>query len=137
MAIAMECVNVVVSKAVIKAKYVGGLPQYKTDRPNQTFLEDDNLTRVGFMSWPDAMTWIACLEASCLQFKDDNDKALDIAVIDLIKGPTIECDWIEFDSGELGPRCWLTGTQPGPLVKPNRPPGAENPTFVVFRGWPP
>ena len=132
MAIAMECINIIVPKAVIAAKYPGGVAQYQKDG-GPTFLEDDYLTRGGTMNWYDAETVIRDLEKLGIQYLDGNGKAVEIVVVDMIKGPLTPCDWIEFDCGKDGPRCWLRGTEPGNLSKPDRPDDQDN-TIVAIRG---
>jgi hypothetical protein len=120
MAIAMEFFNIIVPKALIGAKYPGGVAQYEKDG-GPTFLEDEYLTRGGAMNWFDVEMIIRQLEKFGFRHLDESGKSVDIVVVDMLRGPMTPCDWIEFDSGIDGPRCWLRGTAAGNLSKPNRP----------------
>jgi hypothetical protein len=130
MAIAMEYINIVVPKAVIAAKYPGGVAQCQKEY-GPSFLEDEYLTRGGAMIWFDGQRIIRHLEQFGIRYLDENGKSVEIVVVDMIKGPTTPCDWVEFDSGKDGPRCWLRGTPPGELSKPNRPEDYRD-TIVAF-----
>ncbi len=130
MAIAMEFFNVVVAKKVVAAKYPGGIAQYIIDC-GPTMLEDEYLIRRGAMGWFDVQLIISSLENVGFRFLDEIGKAVDIVVVDMIKGPMTPCDWLEFDSGKDGPRCWLRGAAPGDLSKSNRR-GAEDQTIIAF-----
>jgi hypothetical protein len=131
MAIAMECFNVIVRKPVITAKYPGGISQCRKDA-GPGFLEDEYLIRGGAMSWHDVEMIIRHFEQYGVRYLDDNGKAVDIVVVDMLRGPMAPCDWIEFDSGKEGPRCWLRGTPPGPLSKPDRPSDNMD-TMIVWK----
>jgi hypothetical protein len=120
MAIAMEFFNIIVPKAAIVAKYPGGIAQYRKDG-GLTLLEDEYLTRGGAMNWYDVEMIVRQLESLGLRHLDENGKAVDIVVVDMLRGPTSPCDWVDFDNAVDGPRCWLHGTEPGKLSKPNRP----------------
>lgn len=50
MPITLQFHNVIIRKKTIIEKYNGGLVQYRKDCPNKSFLEDEHLTRVGFMN---------------------------------------------------------------------------------------
>jgi hypothetical protein len=132
MAIAMECYNIVVRKAVVADKYPGGLAQFKEDC-GATFIEDEYLTRGGAMNWFDVEQGIRHFEKFGIRYLDEFGKAVDIVVVDMLRGPTTPCDWIEFENGIEGPRCWLRGTSPGALSKPNRP-NPDNDVFFAYYG---
>lgn len=53
MAVEIEFVSVIVLKSWISANYPGGLDAYAGDSPTQ-YLEDEHITRVGFMSTREA-----------------------------------------------------------------------------------
>jgi hypothetical protein len=134
MAIAMECFNIIVPKAVIADRFPGGLVQYEKEG-GLTYLADEYLTRGGAMNWYDVETIIQHLAQFGIRYLDHAGQSVDIVVVDMFRGPMTPCDWIEFDSGDQGPRCWLRGTNPGNLVKPNRPADQEG-TIVAFRHLP-
>ena len=131
MAIAMEFYNVIVPKSVILSKYPGGVEQYKKDA-RRAFLEDQYLTRTGAMNWHDVEYIIHHLEDRGIRYLDENGKPVEIIVVCMIRGPLTPCDWIDFDNGELGPRCWLRGTEPGELSKPEQPAKPEE--IVIIQG---
>jgi len=131
MSIQIECLNVVIQKKTIETKYPGGLSRYKADCPNQTFLEDEYLTRVGFMNPLDVSDFINRLLNLGFKFLDDQERCVDMVVVDMMTGPTAECDWLEFNSTEAVPHCWLYGTSPGQMSKPKHH-GVENQTFFFI-----
>jgi hypothetical protein len=131
MAIAMEFFNIIIPKTVIAANYPGGVDRCMKDGGPGT-LEDEYLIRGGAMSWYDMERIIRYFEQFGIRYLDERGKAVDMVVVDMLRGPMTPCDWIEFDSGKDGPRCWLHGTPPGALSKPNRP-ADYNDTIVVFR----
>jgi hypothetical protein len=120
MAIALEFYSVVIPKATVAAKYPGGLAQCKEDF-GPTFLMDEHLIRGGAMNWYDVEMGIRQLESRGLRYLDNDGRAVDIVVVDMIRGPMTPCDWIDFDNGPEGPRCWLRGFPPGALSKLARP----------------
>lgn len=132
MAIEMQCISVVVPKSAILASYPGGLARYEADCPNRTFLQDNHLTRVGFMDPGDVGVFVKQLEQRGLRFLDSKDTAIDIVVIDMIGGPTVPCDWIEFATGQGGAKCWLRGTSPGKISRSHW----EAEKFTLFYGGP-
>jgi len=129
MAIEMECLSVVVPKSVIELRYPGGLSQYRDDCPNQTFLEDEHLTRIGFMAPSDVKNFTDHLIALGLVFLDERMRSVELVVVDMMGGPTTDCKWLKFKNDERGSRCWLRGTRPGKLSKPERAPD-EKPKFL-------
>ena len=131
MAIAMEFYNIVIPKAVIAANYPGGIDQYKKDC-GPAFLEDEYLTRGGAMNMFDVDHGIRHLQQFGIRYLDEQGKSVDIVVVDMQKGPMTPCDWIEFDDGMDRPRCWLRGTPPGPLSKPDRPDDYQD-TIIKFQ----
>jgi hypothetical protein len=110
-AILLECCNVIVSKAVVAARYPGGVSGYRADCPNGTYTEDEHLTRVSFMGWQGVEAFVARLVAAA------GLVAADVAVVDTAGGPIGECDWLEWTCDGLGSRCWLRGTPEGALCR--------------------
>jgi len=137
MAIVLECINVIVRKTTLEAKYPGGLAQYTVDCPNMTFREDEHLTRVGFMDGDEAHDFAKSLENNGLVYKRTlipNEKIdilklllrkqfshqyVDIAIVDMLGGISagMKCDWLAVRrySGKPGrageAACWLKGTK--------------------------
>jgi hypothetical protein len=112
MAVLVEAISVITRRDAIDAKYPGGWPAFVEAAPNATLCYDADLARVGFMAPPDAEAFVNRLTQSGLVFLADS-KARDIAVVDQQRGPTTECDWLEFahlPAGEGGGKvsaCWL------------------------------
>ena len=110
MAVLVEGISVLIRKDSIRDKMIGGDARFKLLIPNNTFCEDDDLARVGFMHPDDVGAFIDELIDVGLACITD-DKFVDIAVCDQQKGCTLDCDWIEFchltiDGGKVGV-AWL------------------------------
>lgn len=112
MAVLVEALSVVIRRDSLEVKFLGGIKGFQKIVPNQTFCADDELVRVGFMTPQDVGEFIELLEKAGLEFIQ-NDKAIDIAVVDQMKGPTTKVDWLEFarlSINELGDKvsaCWF------------------------------
>lgn len=79
--------------------------------PNATLCSDGELARVGFLDPADVKTYVESLERSGLQIIVEG-RFVDGAVVDQQRGPTLQCDWLEFakiNFGTLGKvsACWL------------------------------
>lgn len=112
MAVLVEAISVIVRRDAINKGFIGGWRGFLNAVPNNTLCADDDLARVGFMSPPDVEEFVRHLERAGLVFTS-NGKALDIAVVDQMRGPTIPAEWLEFAhlalSGNGGKvaACWL------------------------------
>ena len=112
MAVLVEAISVIVRRDAIDRQFQGGWHEFENVVPNSTLYADDELGRVGFMSPPDVETFVRYLEEGGLTFVK-NGQALDIAVVDQMRGPTMPADWLEFAHipfGETGNKvaaCWL------------------------------
>jgi hypothetical protein len=62
--------------------------------PNQTLCCDKELARIGFMSPVDVHACIAELETKGLRYLMDG-RAVDMAVVDQLRGLCCPCDWLE------------------------------------------
>lgn len=69
--------------------------------PNSTLSIDGELIRIGFMSPEDVKIFIDQLQSEGLSFLQDGH-AIDIVVVDQLRGPTAPCDWLEFGNVSLG-----------------------------------
>jgi len=95
MAVLVEGISVLVRKDSMQKKIAGGDARFRLLIPNATYCDDGQLVRVGFLS-PDAVgTFIEELEDAGLLFVEDG-KFVDVAVCDQQRGPTSDCDWLEF-----------------------------------------
>jgi hypothetical protein len=112
MAVLVEAISVIVRRDSISRKFAGGWNAFVKSIPNATLCVDNEVARIGFMAPNDVESYIMGLERAGLKFQDDG-KAVDIAVVDQQRGPTIECDWLEFarlpfgqDGGKVS-ACWF------------------------------
>ena len=117
MPVLCEALSVVVRIDSIKKYLQGGIRNFSKKVPNNTFCADGELARVGFMAPDPTMDFIKLLQKDGLQFDQISDSQSeareidDIIVVDQIRGPTAECNWIEFGQLSLGEdkvsACWL------------------------------
>lgn len=103
MSVIIEAISVVIRQDTLAEKYPGGIRAYIDNAPNSTICCDGYLARIGFMDPADARAFIATLETHGMQFLQDN-KAVDIAIVDQLRGPTAPVFWLEcanLTSGEI------------------------------------
>jgi hypothetical protein len=112
LAVLVEAISVIVRRDSISQKFPGGWNAFVKSIPNATLCADNEVARIGFMAPNDVESYIKGLERAGFKFQD-NGKAVDIAVVDQQRGPTIECDWLEFarlpfgqDGGTVS-ACWF------------------------------
>lgn len=112
MAVLVEGISVLVRKEAIEAKMPGGWKRFLLHVPNQTLCHDEKLARVGFMNPQDVGEFIDELAELGLTFLDEG-KATDLVVCDQLRGPTTECDWLQFcrsgfgdSGGKVGMAWW-------------------------------
>jgi len=112
MAVLIEAISVVVRRDAINNKFSGGWSAFQELVPNATLCFDDDLACVGFMAPPDVGEFIKQLEKGGLTFLREED-ALDLAVVDQIRGPTTKANWLQFAQVPLKgidkkvAACWL------------------------------
>lgn len=118
MSVLAEAISVIVPRAVLDAKYPGGLAAYHADCPNETFCTDEHLTRVGFMSPVDVEAYVRRLQSHGFVYLRGG-KAVDLCVVDQHRGPTTPCDWIEGGKHADGyTAVWLAGADPSTMYAP-------------------
>ena len=110
MAVLVEGISVLVRKDSIEKKAAGGEARFRLLIPNATYCDDGQLARVGFLSPAEVGTFIDELEEVGLSLAEEG-KFVDIAVCDQQRGPTMECDWLEFahlpmEGGKVG-AAWI------------------------------
>lgn len=112
MAVLIEGISVVVRWDAIDRAFRGGRSAFLTTLPNKTYCGDDDLARVGFMAPAHVQTYVRFLQDNALVFMEER-RAVDLAVIDQLRGPTCRVGWLEFarvvygeSGGEVG-ACWL------------------------------
>lgn len=123
MAVLIEGNSVVARVDAMLTKVPGGWETFQRICPNQTLCADGQLARVGFMTPADTESFIRELQGLGLEFLRSDD-AIDIAVVDQIRGPTSRCSWLEFGHIDVGGNrqrvaaCRLAGSQSKELVTP-------------------
>ena len=95
MAVLCEALSVIVKTRSLNEKLKGGKQEFLKLIPNSTYCSDGELERVGFLSPEEAENYILTLKGKGLEFLQNNE-SVDIVVIDMLKGPTVSCEWIEF-----------------------------------------
>ena len=95
MAVLIEGISVVVRREAIEMRFKGGWRAFVDLVPNATLCADEHLARVGFMSPSDVERFIKSLECAGLSFQSKG-KAVDLVVVDQVRGLTTDCQWLEF-----------------------------------------
>jgi hypothetical protein len=112
MAVLVEGISVIVRRQAIDERLAGGWSRFVAEVPNATLCADNDLARVGFMLPTDVKAFIDRLTEHGLRFVQDG-LAIDIAVVDQIRGPTMPVEWLEYaqipfaDTGSKVAACWL------------------------------
>lgn len=118
MAVFVEAMNIVIPVSRLEESYPGGVEGYERDCPNSTFLRDEHLTRVGFLSAATARQFVESItETTSLRFQD-GDVFADIAAVDGDEGPLAPCSWLDYGRTDGFGCCWLHGTDSGTLRIP-------------------
>lgn len=123
MAVLIEAISVVIRTDVLTEKIPGGLDGFKRLVRNNTLCADNEIVRVGFMVPRDAEAFVNSLETMGLKFLR-NGEAIDIAVVDQVRGPTLKCEWLEFCRTKIGDTeaevstCRLVGSKSKEVVTP-------------------
>ena len=112
MAVPIEFTVVIVRRSTLDERFPGGVSGYAARHGNGSLAMDDHLVGVGFMGATDVERLLKSLELEGLVLVRD-DAFADVAIVTVIGGLTLSCDWLEYDRG----RCWLAGTDPGEVVE--------------------
>lgn len=137
MAVLVEAISVIVRRDAINKRLAGSWRGFLNAVPNSTLCADDDLARVGFMSPQDVEAFIRHLERDGLIFAR-NGKALDMAVVDQMRGPTMPAEWLEFahlalgGNGDKVAACWLFE---GPRIAAGTHMPAKGMTLATPDGW--
>jgi hypothetical protein len=126
MAVLVEAISVIVRRRAIDAKFPGGWAAFAADAPNRTLCSDGEIARVGFMSPADVETYVQSLEKLGLTHTE-GEKAIDLAVLDQMRGPAVPVDWLEFGHVEL--------TRTGGKVAACRLTGSRVASIMLPEGW--
>src|ERR1035438_501158 len=101
MSVLVEGISVIIRANAIHEKFPGGWEEFKHIVPNKTLCADNEIVRVGFMTPDDVESFVFKLEIAGLEFLRDG-VAIDIAVVDQMKGLTSMCSWADFGHVNLG-----------------------------------
>jgi hypothetical protein len=95
MAVLVEAISVVVRRDAIDQSLAGGWAAFVDGAPVRTLCTDGQLVRVGFLDPKHVEAFVEKLKAGGLVFLRCNSP-VDFVVVDQQRGPTMECDWLEF-----------------------------------------
>ena len=101
MAVLIEAINIVVNNnSLIKDRNIE--EQFLRNVPSQTYCSDGLLHRIGFMDQISANNYIHYLTNDLgLTYLDDDGKAVDFVLVDMMRGPLSECDWLRFKRAKV------------------------------------
>jgi hypothetical protein len=137
MAVLVEALSVIVRRDAINTRFVGGWDAFLAIVPNNTLCFDEDLVRVGFMTPADTEAFVKNVEREGLRFLCD-ERSVDIAVVDQMRGLTMPAQWLEFaylSLGEAGNRvaaCWLFE---GPRIAAGIHIPSKGMALVTPKGW--
>lgn len=122
MSVLVEAISVIIRRDSLDRQFNGGWDGFVGTVPNQTFCFDDHLARVGFMNPSDVEAFIAMLESQGLEFRNDAGEAIDLVVVDQLRGSTLAAPWLGFAKLEIEgggvSACWLQGEVDSGLAVP-------------------
>lgn len=137
MAVLVEAISVIVRRGAIDDHYAGGWEGFLRSIPICPFCTDDELVRLSFMTPSDVGIVVGILKEGGLTFLREG-KAIDMAVVDQIRGPTTTAEWLEFahlnfeGSGNKVAACWL---YEGPRMGHGTHMTSLNMTLATPEGW--
>lgn len=122
MAVLVEAISVVVRADALLKKFPGDWDAFKLIVPNQTLCADNEIVRVGFMTPQDVESFVKKLQGFGMEFLRSGD-AIEIAVVDQMRGLTSQCSWLEFGHVDIGggirvAACRLAGSRIMEVVTP-------------------
>lgn len=98
----VEGFSVLVRVDAIHRRLPGGWPAFRALVPNRTLCADAELARVGFMGEDEAMGFADKLEKLGLKHLWEG-RAIDMVVVDQVRGPLAPCDWLALQQVKLTP----------------------------------
>jgi hypothetical protein len=131
MAIALEFIDFVVPIERIREKYPGGWEQCLADYEGLIggrVWFDEHLFRDGAMNPNDigflVEEWRG-MGFEPMEMRDGNQVWKDVCVVEsMFGGPTLACDWLEFDPEQRS--AYLKGTEPGDVIGRDNVAGDKN-----------
>jgi len=95
MAVPVEHFSIIIPKTVLETKYQGGLKQYINNVPNASYIEDDYLTRVAFISNVAANNYCDKLISNGLHFDKNTNSSDDFVVVQMLLGESWNTNWMQ------------------------------------------
>lgn len=89
----LEFINLIIPKAILEAKYAGGLAQYRLDMPANSVTEDEHLTRFGAMDWNVIENVTEMLNTHGLDY--ESGRSDDFTVVEPLHWLTWEVEWLD------------------------------------------
>lgn len=126
MAVLVEAISVIMRVEAVMEAFSGDFEAFVEFVPNNTLCVDNEIARVGFMTPDDVESFIHKLENRGMRYLQD-EKAIDIVVIDQLRGSAAACDWVEF-----GKIPWDDNDH---VVSAARLVGSEQHTLMTPDGW--
>lgn len=121
MAVLVEAISVIVRRPAIAERFKGGWAAFQRAIPNATGCYDGDLARVGFMSPDGVEAFVSLLEAGGLTFRRSGE-AVDIAVVDQLRGPSVPAPWLHVGRIKHGDKHYvaaaLVGQRPTKIAVP-------------------
>jgi hypothetical protein len=96
MAVLAEAISVIVRLDAIARVMEDDWSRFVEIVPNRTLCCDNELARVGIMSPQDVEAFVRVLEGRGFQYRDPEGAAVDLVVVDQMRGPAVPCEWIEW-----------------------------------------
>lgn len=116
MSVLLEALSVVLRAATLDALDTTAPDLYGRIITNATFRADGRLAAVSFRSPHDVGALCDALVAAGLVL-DENDAFVDVAVVDQVRGPTRDCDWLDCYAHDDGYAiCCPAGEDPGGMA---------------------
>lgn len=121
MAVIVEKLNVIIRVDAIERIMPGGLDAFHDRYFAPSAISDGELFRYG-VSEPGQAAAI-CDSLTDMSFKhQDSGRCVDFSVVDQIRGPTLQSDWLEFGRGLIGTAyvsmCRLRGSKSDQVITP-------------------
>lgn len=91
----LECINLIIPKAILEAKYAGGLAQYRLDMPANSLTEDEHLTRFGAMHWQVIENVTEMIITHGLDYAAGRSD--DFTVVEPLNGLTWQVGWLHIE----------------------------------------
>jgi hypothetical protein len=118
MSVLIEGISLILRRTEVDVRFPGGTAALFDAFEDAAVCADRHLIRLGFLDGERVDDVLTALEGHGFRIAEDN-RFLDLAVVDQVLGLSLPCDWLEFDSAPGEPAyCWMKGEARGALVVP-------------------